>query len=130
MVSFLLAIVFDQLTLIRFAEYTSQFGSITLLSAFFVLLLAGLGMIASLINASISSYFSTRRRLERRLLFYFNRRNNLNQLFHSKKIRLFYINQQKRKQLLAKNDRKMLKLAPNIKLTKKSYSGSNKSVPS
>jgi hypothetical protein len=104
--NFLLAIALDQLTITNLAEQMSQLGSIVLLCAFFLLLLAGLALISKLIAASLYNYFSTRQRMERKLLFYTGRINRLNRLFHFKKARLLYFNQQKRKHLLKKNARK------------------------
>jgi hypothetical protein len=104
-----LANVFDQLT-ISISEQVSKLGSITLLSAFSLLLLAGLWTIFRLILTSVCNYFSTRQRMERRLLFYTSQRNRLNRLFHFKKVRLLYISQQKRKSLLKKHDKKSVSL--------------------
>jgi hypothetical protein len=103
--SFLLAIALDQLAATNFAEQAAQFGSMVLICAFSLLLLTGFGLLAKLIVASFCDYFSTRQRLERRLLFYTGNRNRLNRLFYFKKVRLLYISQQKRKQLLKKHGR-------------------------
>lgn len=104
--NFLLAIVLDQLTITNLADQASQLGSMMLLCAFFLLLLAGLGLLGKLITASLYDYFSIRQRMERKLMFYANKRNCLNRLFHFKKARLLYFNQQKRKHLLKKNGQK------------------------
>jgi hypothetical protein len=104
-----LANVFEQLTL-RISDQVSQLGSITLLSAFSLLLLAGLWMIFRLMLLSVCNYFSSRQRMERRLLFYTSQRNRFNRLFHFKKARLLYISQQKRKRLLKKHDKKSVNL--------------------
>jgi hypothetical protein len=89
-----------------FAECAAQMGSAMLLCAFALLLLAGLGMISNLIGMSLYRYFSTQQRMTRKLFFYVNQRNRLDQLFHFKKVRLFYMNQKKRKQLLLKHEGK------------------------
>jgi hypothetical protein len=104
-----LANVFDQLTL-SISEQVSQLGSITLLCAFSLLLLVGVWTIFRLMLKSVCNYFSTRQRMERRLLFYTSQRNRLNRLFHFKKVRLLYISQQKRKSLLKKHDKKSVSL--------------------
>jgi hypothetical protein len=104
--NFLLAMVLDQLEITSFSERLSQLGSMMLLCGFFLLLLSGLGLMSKLIIASFCDYFSTRQRMERRLLFYASQRNRLDQIFYFKKIRLLYINQQQRKHLHKKNDRK------------------------
>lgn len=100
--NFLLAIVLDQLKITSFSGRMSQLGSIVLLCGFFLLLVMGLWTILRLIFVSCCDYFSTRQRMERKLLFYTNQRNCLNRLFYFKKIRLLYTNQQKRKHLLKK----------------------------
>ncbi|WP_411726635.1 hypothetical protein [Methyloglobulus sp.] len=104
--NFLLAIVLDRLTISNLADQASQLGSMVLLCAFFLLLLAGLGLLGKLITVSLYDYFSTRQRMERRLLFYTSRINRLNRLFQFKKARLLYFNLQKRKHLLKKNGQK------------------------
>jgi predicted neuraminidase len=103
--SFLLATVLDQLAMTNLTAQVSQLGLMALLCAFFLLLLAGLVMLAKLIVASFWAYFSTRQRLERKLLFYASQYNRLNRLFYFKKARLLYISQQNRKRLLKKHDR-------------------------
>jgi hypothetical protein len=108
--NFLLVIVLDQLTITSFSAALSHLGSITLLCAFSLLLLAGLWTISKLTLAAFCDYFSAIERMERRLLFYTSQKNRLNRLFYFKKIRLLYISQQKRKRLLKKNGRKSVTL--------------------
>jgi hypothetical protein len=104
--NFLLAIVFDRLTLTHLAGLTSQLGSMLLLSAFSLFVLVGLGFMGKLIFAALCDYFSTRQRMERKLLFYIEKNNRLKQLFQFKKARLLYVNQQQRKRILKKADQK------------------------
>jgi hypothetical protein len=106
MASFLLAFVLDQLTLTSLAGQASQLGSLVLLLAFSLMLLAGLSLLGKLIITSFCDYFSARQRLERKVLFYMGKHNRLNRLFYFKKARLLYVTQQKRKHLVKKNDRK------------------------
>jgi hypothetical protein len=101
---FLLAIVLEQLTINNIAGHVSQLGAIVLLCAFSLLLSAGLGVVASLITTSFRDYFSTRQRMERKLLFYNDEYNRLHRLFQFKKARLLYFNQQHRKKLNKKED--------------------------
>lgn len=108
-VSFLLAIVLDQLSIADFAVQLTQLGAITLLCAFSLIALSVLMLAGKLSIAAFCEYFSGRQRMERKLLFYTGRRNRLNQIFQFKKARLLYVNQQKRKHLLAKDDRKSAK---------------------
>jgi hypothetical protein len=107
---FLLAMVLDQLTITSFSMRLSNLGSIVLLCAFSLLLLAGFWTTFRLMLASCCNYFSTSQRMERRLLFYTSQRNRLNRLFHFKKDRLLYVSQQKRKRLLKKYDKKSVSL--------------------
>ena len=104
--SFLLAIVLDQLAISAIAGQVSQLGAMVLLCAFLLILIAGSGQISKLFIASVYGYFSTRQRMERKLLFYINKHNRLNQLFLLKKARLLYFGQQQRKRLLKKDGRK------------------------
>jgi hypothetical protein len=98
----MLAVLLDKFEMAGFAECAAQMGSMILLCAFVLLLLVGFGMISKLIGMSIYRYFSAQQRMTRKLFFYVNKRNRLDQLFHFKKIRLFYFSQKKRKQLLLK----------------------------
>ena len=108
-VSFLLAIVLDQLSITNLAVQVTELGEITLLCAFSLIALSGLMLAGKLSIAAFCEYFSGRQRMERKLLFYTGRRNRLNQIFQFKKARLLYVNQQKRKHLLTKDDRKSAK---------------------
>lgn len=108
-VSFLLAIVLDQLSVTNLAVQLTQLGAITLLCAFSVIALSGLMLAGKLSIAAFCEYFSGRQRMERKLLFYTSRKNRLNQVFQFKKARLLYVNQQKRKHLLVNDDRKSAK---------------------
>lgn len=101
--SFSLTIALDHLTMTHhLAEQASQLGSIVMLSAFLLLLFAGLGLLGKLIIVAFYQYFSTRQRMERKILFYISKHNRLKQLFYFKKARLLYVRQQKRKHLLKK----------------------------
>jgi hypothetical protein len=108
-VSFLLAIVLDQLSITNLAVQATELGAITLLCAFSLIALSGLMLAGKLSVTAFCEYFSGRQRMERKLLFYTGRRNRLNQIFQFKKARLLYVNQQKRKHLLTKDDRKSAK---------------------
>jgi hypothetical protein len=108
-VSFLLAIVLDQLSITNLAVQATELGAITLLCAFSLIALSGLMLAGKLSVTVFCEYFSGRQRMERKLLFYTGRRNRLNQIFQFKKARLLYVNQQKRKHLLTKDDRKSAK---------------------
>ncbi|ESS67922.1 hypothetical protein MGMO_155c00020 [Methyloglobulus morosus KoM1] len=104
--NFLLAVVLEQVMLTDLAGQLSQLGVTALLGSFFLFLLGGLGLLSKLIAVAFFDYFSANRRIERRVLFYLGKRDSLNQLFHFKKARLRYFNQQHRKRLLKEDDRK------------------------
>jgi hypothetical protein len=86
--------------------YMTQLGLLTLLSAFALLLIAGLFAIIKLIIAACSHYFSSRQRLQRRLWFIQARQDQLKQLFYFRTVQINYFNERKRKQLLRANNRK------------------------
>jgi len=103
--NFLLAIVFEQFKMMDLARQVSQLGAMALLSAFSLLLLAGLTLVSKLLFASVCAYFSASRRMERSVLFYLSKHERLTRLFQFKKARLLYFNQQYRKRLSKKIDR-------------------------
>jgi len=107
---FLLAVALDRLTITGLAGSLSQLGVIALLGSFCLFLLGGLILLAKLIAASVFDYFSAKRRSERRALFYIGRRDSLVRLFYFKKAHLNYFNQQHRKRLLKRNNRKSVPL--------------------
>jgi hypothetical protein len=107
---FFLAIGLNQLAFSQLAEQTSQFGSLVLLCAFALPLLISLIQLAKMMLTAFFDYFSSHRRIERKLLFYANQHNRIKRLFHLKKIRMLYVNQQKRKHLLRQNNRKSVTL--------------------
>ena len=104
----MLAIMLEQLSLTELAAQVSQLGSIVLLAAFSLFLLSGLVSASKLIVVGFCDYFSATRRMERNILFYSNKHNRLTRLFQLKKARLLYFNQQYRKRLAIKHDRKAL----------------------
>jgi len=90
-------------------ELMTQFGLATLLSAFALLLITGLFIIIKLIVASGFDYFSTKQRLQRRLLFIQAQQDRLKQLFYFKTLQINYFNELKRKRLLSANNRQHIK---------------------
>lgn len=106
--NFLLAIVLEQFSMTALATQVSQLGSIVLLSAFFLFLCTGLAHLSKLAIITFYGYFSPTRRMERNLLFHISKYNRLTRLFHFKKARLLYMNQQQRKRLLKKVDWKAI----------------------
>ena len=84
----------------------TQLGLLTLLSAFALLLTAGLFVVIKLVIAACSDYFSAKQRLQRRLWFIQGRQDQLKQLFYFRTVQINYLNERKKKQLLRANNRK------------------------
>ena len=84
----------------------TQLGLLTLLSAFALLLTAGLFVVIKLVIAACSDYFSAKQRLQRRLWFIQARQDQLKQLFYLRTVQINYFNDRQRKQLLRANNRK------------------------
>jgi len=84
----------------------TKLGLLTLLSAFALLLTAGLFVVIKLVIAACSDYFSAKQRLQRRLWFIQGRQDQLKQLFYFRTVQINYFNERKRKQLLRANNRK------------------------
>jgi hypothetical protein len=87
-------------------RFLTQFGLLTLLSAFTLLLTAGLFVVIKLVIAACSDYFSAKQRLQRRLWFIQARQDQLKQLFYFRTVQINYFNERKRKQLLRANNHK------------------------
>ena len=87
-------------------QLLTQLGLLTLLSAFALLLTAGLFVVIKLVIAACSDYFSSRQRLQRHLWFIQARQDQLKQLFYFRTVQINYFNERKRKQLLRANNRK------------------------
>jgi len=86
----------------------TQLGLAILLSAFALLLITGLLLIGKLIVTACLDYFSTRQRLQRRLLFSQAKQEQFKQLFYFKKLQINYFNEVKRKRLLMADNRQQL----------------------
>ena len=84
----------------------TQLGLLTLLSAFALLLTAGLFVVIKLVIVACSDYFSAKQRLQRRLWFIQARQDQLKQLFYFRTVQINYFNERKKKQLLRANNRK------------------------
>ena len=88
------------------ATHMMQLGSALLLSAYSLLLLTGLLAVCSAILHSIAHYFSSRQRVQRRMLFLQAKQEQLKQLFHFRTLQMQYANELKRGCLLKANNRK------------------------
>jgi len=86
-------------------ELMTRLGLITLLSAFAILLITGLFVLSKLIMFACFDYFSTRQRLQRKLLFIQAQQHRFKQLFHCRIMQINYFSELKRKRLLIANNR-------------------------
>jgi hypothetical protein len=86
-------------------ELMTQLGLAILLSAFALLLIAGLLVILKLITVSLFSYLSAGQRLQRRLLFIQAQQDRLQRQFYFRTLQINYINEFERKRLLRANNR-------------------------
>ena len=91
----------------------TRIGLVTLLSAFALILIAGLSVIIKLIIAACFDYFSVKQRLQRRLLFIHAQQDRLKRLFYFRTLQINYFNEVKRKRLLRANNRQHLQSLSN-----------------
>jgi hypothetical protein len=89
-------------------ERMTRLGLAALLSAFGLLVAAGLAILFKRIIRSFINYFSARQRLQRRLWFIQAKQDRLKQLFYFKTIQVRYFNELKRKRLLSADNRRHL----------------------
>jgi hypothetical protein len=96
------------LTIPYLPEFITQLGLGLLFCAFALLLIMGsLLMVKHIAQASVS-YFSVTQRGQRRLLFIQSKQQQLKQLFYCQALRIHYVHELKRQQLLRRNNRKHL----------------------
>jgi len=96
------------LTLPYLPEFITQLGLGLLFCAFALLLIMGsLWMIKQIAQAS-AAYFSATQRGQRRVLFIQTKQQQLKQLFYCQALRIHYVHELKRQQLLRHNNRKHL----------------------
>ena len=84
-------------------------GTAMLLSAFAVLIIAGLLGVAKIIVRSVLDYFSAKQRVQRRLWFVQARQDQAKRLFYFKTMQIKYVNELNRKRLLQLNNRKHIR---------------------
>jgi hypothetical protein len=85
-------------------------GTAMLLSAFVVLIIAGLLNAFKSIVRSVLDYFSLEQRAKRRLWFVLARQEQIERLFFFKTAKINYVNELNRKRLLRRNNRKHIRL--------------------
>lgn len=81
-----------------------------LLTAFAVLISAGLWAAVKSIVKSVLDYFSLEQRVKRRLWFVLAKQERIERLFFFKTVQIKYFNELNRKRLLKRNNRKHIKL--------------------
>jgi hypothetical protein len=87
----------------------TMLGSAMLLSAFAVLIIAGLWGVFKIIVRSTSDYFSAKQRVQRRLWFVQARQDQVKRLFYFKAMKIRYVSDLNRKRLLNLNNRKHIR---------------------
>lgn len=85
-------------------------GTAMLLSAFVVLIIAGLLNAFKSIVRSVLDYFSLEQRAKRRLWFVLAKQEQVERLFFLKTAKINYVNELNRKRLLRRNNRKHIRL--------------------
>jgi hypothetical protein len=87
----------------------TMLGSAMLLSAFAVLIIAGLSGVVKIIIRSFLDYCSSKQRAQRRLWFVQARQDQVKRLFYFKTMQIRYFNELNRKRLLKLNNRKHIR---------------------
>lgn len=90
-------------------QVLTQLGSAMLLVAFALLIISALLGISKIAARSVSDYFSSRQRAQRRLLFVQARQDQVKRLFYFKTLQLKYFSELNRKRLLKANNRKHIR---------------------
>lgn len=106
----------------------AQFGSAVMMGAFVLLSIKGLLALFKTVMLSVTDYFSSTKRSQRRVLFIQNKENQLIRLLYFRKMQLRYFNRQKIKQLLTKNNRQQLRSLS--KSVEKDLKAIKKNIPS
>lgn len=106
----LLADVLLRFGLPSLPELVTQLAILTLLSAFLLLVAAGLFMLSQHIILAWKIYFSAGQRLQRRLWFIQAKQDRLVRLLHFRRLQISYFTKLKTKQLLSVNDQQQLQL--------------------
>lgn len=85
-------------------------GTAMLLSAFIVLIIAGLlGAFKSIVRSALD-YFAVEQRTKRRLWFVLTKQEQIERLFFFKTVQIKYVNELNRKRLLTRNNRRHIRL--------------------
>lgn len=106
---FLLVEVLLWLAVPGLPQALTQLGSAMLLIAFALLIISALLGLSKIVARSVSTYFSSKQRVQRRLLFVQARQDQVKRLFYFKTLQLKYFSELNRKRLLKANNRKHIR---------------------
>jgi hypothetical protein len=106
---FLLVEVLLWLAVPGLPQVLTQLGSAMLLIAFALLIISAMMGIFKAVVRSVSDYFSSKQRVQRRLLFVQARQDQVKRLFYFKTVQLKYFSELSRKRLLKFNNRKHIR---------------------
>jgi hypothetical protein len=90
-------------------DIMTRLGAAILLSAFALLLLTGVLVIFKIIIGSVFDYFSSRQRVQRRLLYIQTKQDQIKRLFYFRTLQMKYFTEVKRKSLLKVNNHKHIR---------------------
>ncbi|MDP3010428.1 MAG: hypothetical protein Q8N30_15340 [Methylococcales bacterium] len=93
-----------ELTLPILPDFITQLGLGLLLSAFALLIIMGLFALGTQIIQAVISYCSATQRGQRRLLFIQTKQAQLKQMFYYRAVRISYVNERTRQQLIHNNN--------------------------
>ncbi|WP_292433708.1 hypothetical protein [Methylobacter sp.] len=107
---FLSAELLSWLTVHGLPKALITLGTTMLLTAFGMLIIAGLlGVFKSMVRSALD-YFSVEQRVKRRLWFALAKQEQIERLFFFKRVQIKYVNELNRKRLLKRNNRKHVRL--------------------
>jgi hypothetical protein len=106
---FLLVKVLLWLAVPGLPQVLTQLGSAILLIAFALLIISAMMGFFKAVVRSVSDYFSSKQRVQRRLLFVQDRQDQVKRLFYFKTMQLKYFSELNRKRLLRANNRKHIR---------------------
>ena len=86
-----------------------KLGSVLLLSAYALLLMAAAVAVFFIILRTLAHYFSTPQRLLRRVHYNLSKQEQISRLFHFKAVQIKYSNELKKDSLLKANNRRQLR---------------------
>jgi hypothetical protein len=109
----LLAEIFLYMNIANLPELFIKIGLGLWFSAFGLLLITFFGWLANFLLQEVKAYFSASQRSQRQLLFIETKRQQLKQLFFFRALRINYLYELERQQLLKRNNRKHINALSN-----------------